>query len=345
MTASRAPRLSLPLLIGIPLVTVLVSGVTVHVGLGLVFGLPWVWSEAGDSLLRAALYVSIMWTALILTFRWTVVHWPLAGPRDVVRHVATVVAAGFLSFVVASGLHRLLFDDTLPGVVFAIISVVSALATAVLATILYGALAWQRLREAEAAALRAELRALRAQINPHFLFNALNTIAALVRIRPQEAERVTEHLADLFRYSLAASDRPTVRLAEELESAETYLAIEQARFGGDMHIEIDVPPDLRQRPVPSLVLQPLVENAVQHGLRASGECGTVTIRARGGEGKPLAVEVLDTGAGFGTDQIGDVLGRGTGLTNVHERLRGALGGDAGLRLVPGGIAIDIPAHA
>ena len=340
---AEAPPLSWRVLLGVPVVTVLVTGFAVHLGLGLVLDEPWRWSALGGSLLRAALYVSVMWPGTVAVFRWTVRHWPLRGAGDVARHAGALVLASVVLFVAASGLVRLLLGDVTPWRVFAVIITVSAVATGGLATVLYGLLAAQRLRAARDAALEAELRALRAQINPHFLFNALNTIAALVRIRPADAERVTEDLADLFRYSLAASDRAAVPLAEEVASVQTYLAIERARFGDALGVEIDVPESLRGRPVPSLILQPLVENAVTHGLRAAGGGGTVTVRARGEAAGPLALDVLDTGPGFGTEAIADVLGRGTGLTNVHERLRAALGPEAGLRLVPGGVRAHLPA--
>ena len=338
------PRLSWGVLVGVPVGAALVSGLAVYAGLFLASGDGvWRWGGVAQSTLRAAIYVGVMWPGLLLTSRATVAHWPLRGPGDIARHVAAIVAMSALLFVLGTVAVRLLLGDVIPVRVIALIAIVAAATTAGLSTVLYGALAWQRLRRAEAAALQAELRALRAQINPHFLFNSLNTIAALARVRPDEAERVTEHLADLFRYSLAASEAPSVSLGDEVASAETYLAIERARFGAALAVEVDVPDALRARPVPSLVLQPLVENAVQHGVRRAEGHGTVTVRARD-DGGALVVEVLDTGPGFGTDSIADVLGRGTGLTNVHERLRATHGPGAGLRLVPGGVALHIPAH-
>ena len=333
--------LSRRLLVGIPAVAVVLSGLAVHALLVWTSLDRWRWGDAAFSLANATVYVAVMWTAAVLTFQWTTVRWPLRSLPDVAAHVAAQVATTVLSFVVGSAAVRLILGGIYPPSVFAVIAAVAAVSMAGLATVLYGALAYQRLREAEAAALRAELRALRAQINPHFLFNALNAIAALARSRPAEAERVTEHLADLFRYSLAASDRPRVSLGEEVGSAETFLAIEQARYGDALTVRVDVPAELRGAQVPSLTVQPLVENAVKHGLRRTGGAGTVTIRARR-DGAALVVSVLDTGPGFGTDDVADVLGRGTGLTNVAERLRADLGPEAGLRLVPGGIALRVP---
>ena len=313
-------RLSRTVLFGVPVATILVSGFAVHIGIGLTYGYPWRWSTLLDSLLRATLYVGVMWPATIATSQWTLRRWSLRSAADVAKHVAALVACTLVSFTAVTAILRLIDGVATPFPIFVIIAFVASLSAAVLATILYGGLAMQRLRASEAAAVAAELRALRAQINPHFLFNALNTIAALVRIRPEAAERVTENLADLFRYSLAASDRPTVTLAEEIDSARLYLDIEQARYGDDLTVEVNVPDELARTPVPSLVLQPLVENAVKHGVRQRDGRGTVRVQATA-ESTALMIRVSDTGPGFGSDDIEDVLGRGTGLTNVAERLR------------------------
>ena len=320
MPAPPPFRLSRAVLFGVPIATILVSGVAVYVGIGLTYGYSWRWPGLFDSLLRASLYVGLMWSSAVLTSQWTLNRWPLRSAADVARHVAALVAATLVSFTTATALLRLLDGAATPFPIFAIIAFVSAFSMAVLATVLYGGLAVQRLRASEAAAVAAELRALRAQINPHFLFNALNTIAALVRVRPEAAERVTEDLADLFRYSLAASDHPTVTLGEEIDSARLYLGIEQARYGEDLTVEFSVPDELARTPVPSLVLQPLVENAVKHGVRQRDGRGTVRVEATA-EGNALVIRVSDTGPGFGSGDIDDVLGRGTGLTNVAERLR------------------------
>jgi len=313
-------RLSRAVLFGVPVATTLVSGLAVYVGIGLTYGYTWRWHGLLDSLLRATLYVGLMWSSAVLTSQWTLKRWPLRSATDVARHVAALVVATLVSFTTATALLRLLDGVATPFPIFLIIAFVSALSMAVLATVLYGGLAVQRIHASEAAAVAAELRALRAQINPHFLFNTLNTIAALVRVRPEAAERVTEDLADLFRYSLAASDHPTVTLAEEIDSAQLYLNIEQARYGDDLTVEINVPDELARTPVPSLVLQPLVENAVKHGVRQRDGRGTVRVSATT-DGNALMVHVSDTGPGFGSRDIEDVLGRGTGLTNVAERLR------------------------
>ena len=346
-TVSTPPLvLSRRLLVGVPVVVVVLSGLAVPAAFVVGGSESWDLGDVGFSILNAGVYVSVMWPLSVVVLRWTLARWPLRGTADVGRHVAAQVGATVVGFAVASGAVRLLLGVVYPPALFAVVAAVAALSTAVLSAVLYGTLAAQRLRASEAAAVAAELRALRAQINPHFLFNALNTVAALVRTRPAQAERVVEDLADLFRYSLAASERPDVTLAEEIASAELFLGIERARYGDDLAVSVDVPQRLRRARVPSLVLQPLVENAVKHGVRRAGGRGAVSVTARR-EGADLVVRVSDTGPGFGTDDLADVLGRGTGLTNVADRLGAALGHRASLALGSGDggtVVVRLPYH-
>ena len=343
------PRLSRRLLVGVPLAVIVASGLAVPAAFLIGGGERWSGADVAFSVLNAAIYVGVMWPMSVGVLRWTLARWPLRGPSDIARHVAAQVVTTVVAFVVASGVVRLVLGVVYHPALFAVVGAVAAMSSAILSSVLYGTLAAQRLRASEAAAVAAELRALRAQINPHFLFNALNTVAALVRTRPAEAERVVEDLADLFRYSLAASERPDVTLAEEVASAELFLGIERARYGDDLTIEIDVPPDLRTARMPSLVLQPLVENAVKHGVRKTGGRGTVSVEAHR-DGADVVLRVADTGPGFGTDDVDDVLGRGTGLTNVADRLRAALGARAALTLGPdtgdgGTVVVRLPYEA
>ena len=138
----------------------------------------------------------------------------------------------------------------------------------------------RRVLESEVGAREAELRALRAQLNPHFLFNSLNSINALVGSDPEGARRMCEHLGDFLRTTLALGARDDVALAEELELVERYLAIERVRFGERLRSRLDCPEALAACRVPPLLLQPLVENAVKHGVAALVEGGTIEITAR-----------------------------------------------------------------
>lgn len=166
----------------------------------------------------------------------------------------------------------------------------------------------------------SELSALRAQINPHFLFNSLNSIAALIRISPEKAESVTEDLADVFRYTLRASDHPLVQLKEELEIMRLYLNIEKARFGDRLAVEIEVPEELLNIPIPVLTLQPLVENAIKHGVSKKEGQHLVKVSLTTLNNQ-IQISVSDTGPGFQHSNFEQLLNQGTGLSNVFQRLK------------------------
>jgi signal transduction histidine kinase len=184
----------------------------------------------------------------------------------------------------------------------------------------------ERLR---AMATEAELKALKAQINPHFLFNTLNTIAALIHSDPAQAESTVERLAGMFRYVLAGSERGSVPLHEELTFVDDYLKIEQVRFGKRLRFTRQVAPELRDVPVPSLILQPLVENAVRHG---QGEDGTVDL-ALGVEldGDHVSITIADQGPGISEPPANGQFS-GHGLRNVNERLQKTYGQAYGLQI-------------
>jgi sensor histidine kinase YesM len=185
----------------------------------------------------------------------------------------------------------------------------------------YRALAENRVREERLRELaaRSELKALKAQINPHFLFNALNSISALVSVNPDAAQRTLERLAGIFRGTLLASENESVPLGKELELVDAYLDVERARFGKRLVVVEDVAAEARSVEVPPLILQPLVENAVRHGISPRVEGGTVRIEARlrGGE---LVLAVEDDGPGVGEAPLEQVLASGYGLRNVRDRL-------------------------
>ena len=173
---------------------------------------------------------------------------------------------------------------------------------------------------------KAQMRALQAQINPHFLFNTLNTLAALIDGNPEKAEHVTENLADVFRYALDSTRKERVTLDDEVKFLESYLAIEKARFDTRLSYSFDVDPAARSLSIPPMILQPLVENAVRHGIGQKIEGGEVRVSARLDAGR-LTLRVEDTGAGFGGERPG-----GVGLTNTRDRLRHAYGDTAEFRI-------------
>lgn len=190
----------------------------------------------------------------------------------------------------------------------------------------------------------AEIKALHAQINPHFLFNALNTIVSFIRFRPEQARELLIHLGEYFRRNLHDSGG-YVSLAEELEHIEAYLAIERARFGEKLQVKYDIEAGVERFVVPGLILQPLVENAVKHGLLPKREGGTVAIRARRTDGRTLELTVADDGVGMDKDPFVPVQDRtegkrrlsGIGLSNVKSRLQSVYGQPYGIVIesVPG----------
>jgi signal transduction histidine kinase len=174
-----------------------------------------------------------------------------------------------------------------------------------------------RERELRELAVSAQLAALRAQLNPHFFFNSLNSIAQLISTDPTKAEACVERLAEIFRYMLRRGHSEFVPLQEELEIAEAYLEIERARFGDDLTVEEQIDERSRQVLLPELILQPLVENAVKHGISHKVGGGRVRIEAAFDNGD-LRLMVADTGAGVRNSAA--IFDSGVGLKNVRDRL-------------------------
>jgi signal transduction histidine kinase len=219
-------------------------------------------------------------------------------------------------------------------------------------------LRWRERQAAEYASLarERELAALKAQINPHFLFNTFNSISATVHVAPEEARQMLADLADLFRYALDSTDDDAVPLADEIEFAKSYLDLEAHRFHDRLEVRyaIDVPDDALDVRVPPMILQPLVENAIKHGISPSEDGGTVTVSVTRSDppSGALRVEVADTGVGpdadveagpidagieAETDAAGDAPAEpgaarparasstGVGLSNTNRRLIHAFG--------------------
>jgi two-component sensor histidine kinase len=167
---------------------------------------------------------------------------------------------------------------------------------------------------------QARLNALRMQLDPHFLFNALNTISSHVERDPKLTRLMIEHLGDLLRMSLESKDRQEVPLAEELAFLDHYLAIQKIRFGRRLKVEIDIAPEVRYAQVPSLFLQPLVENAIRHGISPRASGGTVAVTAEPADGR-LAIRVSDDGAGLPAGWSLEQ-STGLGLSVTRERIAG-----------------------
>ncbi len=176
-----------------------------------------------------------------------------------------------------------------------------------------------RERELRELAATAQLAALRAQINPHFLFNSLNSIAQLIHTDPDRAETCVQRLAEIFRYLLRRAEKEFVPLSEELQVAEAYLDIERARFGERLRVETHIDPASTQHLIPNLILQPLVENAIKHGLSRKVGGGTVHIDAAL-RGEVLTLAVRDDGMGMSPAALAQVYEHGVGLRNLRDRL-------------------------
>ena len=177
-----------------------------------------------------------------------------------------------------------------------------------------------RLERLEKSASEARLNALRMQLDPHFLFNALNTISSQVERDPKLARRMIEHLGDLLRLSLESKDRQEVPLAEEMAFLEHYLAIQKIRFGDHLRIETQIAPEVKCAFVPCLFVQPLVENAIRHGISRRASGGTVIVSAHR-DGNRLDIRVLDDGVGLPTGWTLEKSG-GVGLSVTRQRVAG-----------------------
>jgi len=190
----------------------------------------------------------------------------------------------------------------------------------------------QKLEEQKRLLLEARLDALQRQINPHFLFNTLNSIASLVRLRPEQARELIVKLANILRALLKDHDS-YVPFREELNFTEDYLGIEVVRFGAEkLRVVKEIDANTLELPVPSMLLQPLVENSIKHGLEPRISGGTITLRSRLESGT-LIIEVEDDGVGIAPDRalrtgMLDQQGTGIGMRNVRERLEVLYGEDA-----------------
>lgn len=185
-------------------------------------------------------------------------------------------------------------------------------------------------------AAEAQLNALQAQINPHFFFNVLNTIIATSRTSPNRSRRLLIHLADFFRKTLK-SHGTLITLREEMSFVKTYLILEKARFGRKLYFKGEIPEELMDALLPRLSIQPLVENAVKHGISEKIGNGVVCVKVEQRE-MELYISVADDGVGIQSERLQEVLkpgvgsGNGVGMSNVHERLIGYYGEEYGLRI-------------
>ena len=171
----------------------------------------------------------------------------------------------------------------------------------------------------ETSLVEAQLQALQRQVHPHFLFNTLNTISGLMRSNVGAADQMIDQLGDLLRMTLHTSGTQQQSLKDELDVVQKYLEIEQTRFGGRLSIEMHIEPETLDALLPTLLLQPLVENAVRHGIAPNARPGWIAIHSRRA-GTRLVVDIRDSGDGLPPDRL-MALNRGVGLTNTRARLQ------------------------
>jgi two-component system LytT family sensor kinase len=207
--------------------------------------------------------------------------------------------------------------------------------------------AQRRLADAESAAQAAQVRALRYQVNPHFLFNTLNSLSSLVMTgRADRAENMLLALSTFFRTSLSLDPSADVSLAEEIDLQRLYLDIEMARFPDRLTVEIDVPQELEQARLPALLLQPIVENAIKYGVSKSRKAVVIRIEARHLDNHRMVLEISNRLKHGGKDELPAATheGTGLGLANVRQRLEARWGNRASCRYGPmtsGGYKVSV----
>ena len=287
---------------------------------------------------------AIYWTAFALltpAFLWLCGRFPLIGQRR-----GRAFAVHFLAAPVLATAQVFLYWVLRGGIGLGHTAFVPAAVTAywkywVIVGLLHG-VAYARLYAREqrsAAELRAQLTdaqldRLKAQLQPHFLFNTLNSIAVLMQDDTPRARTMLLKLSDMLRAVVTSSGEQFVPLSRELAFIGQYLDIQQMRFGERLRVEMEIAVDAEREMIPHFLIQPLVENAVQHGIAPAEHGGTVTIRARR-DPEHLCIEVTDAPRAP-ADRGADAAGTGVGLSNTRERLAGLYGGRARLTITPVG---------
>ncbi|MBZ5635505.1 MAG: histidine kinase [Acidobacteriia bacterium] len=285
-----------------------------------------IWSQA----LSVAVPLCLFYAFVCLTPWYLCRAFPL-GTAGVARLLVNHLGAAILACALWIGLARLLaavmdlgsrLDSAIPQLV-----VIGLLLYLLSVALHYAFLAVEASREAALQTRDAELRALKSQINPHFLFNCLNSISALTSTDPGRARDMCVLLSDFLRKTLGLGERESISWREELELARTYLEVEQVRFGARLQVEMQVDDACAECQVPPLVLQPLIENAIKHGIATMVEGGTVRLEGHVENGN-LAVRVENS---F-DPEAPSPRRHGLGLRNVRSRLQTRFGDAAHLHL-------------
>ncbi len=228
------------------------------------------------------------------------------------------------------GANRLFYLHATSAWLALLLIVATVLAIAIPIKIWNSARIEHQLIEQEKLLMAARIEALSSQINPHFLFNTLNSISSLIRTKPETARMLVGKLSALLRQRLKSRDH-FVTLREELQAIDQYLDIEVVRFGPQLKVDKRLSPDTLDLRVPSMILQPLIENSIKHGLTAKLGGGTITLRSFLARAH-LVIEVADDGFGMSEEQLRNALTAGIGLSNVNERLSVTYGANYQLKL-------------
>ena len=266
-----------------------------------------------------------------------VLAWEGPGSHALVRHLTSAAIESGTTQASATGIVApLSVEDRVVGTVVVMSDEATAglaRATTEIARWMSSQLELAELDKSRTALMEAELRALRAQISPHFIYNSLGAIASFVRTDPERARELLLEFADFTRYSFRQHGEFTT-LSEELRSIERYLVLEKARFGDRLRVITRIAPEVLSVTVPFLSIQPLVENAVRHGLEAKSGAGTITVIAQDA-GTECVITIEDDGVGVEPDQIrralsGAMQSDSVGLGNVDARMRTVYGNEYGI---------------
>ncbi|MFQ6082804.1 MAG: sensor histidine kinase [Candidatus Aminicenantia bacterium] len=303
----------------------------------------------------ALIFTTTIWGSQELIHQYIILKFPIIPFQSFVikeisiSSIAVLFVTGIDLFIIKIFLKIPPFNPLNPRE-FLFILLINLTVTTIFISIHYASSFYQEIqkriiaeKEAKEMATKAEFKALKAQINPHFLFNTLNSIAALTRLNPGKAEKMIENLAEIFRYTLQSSQKELITLKQELDLIDTYIQIEKARLGERLKIEKKISPENLEIAIPSLIIQPVVENAIKHGVSTHSEIGKIKIIAHK-ENKIIKIRIEDNGPGIPKNKLSNIFSSGTGLQNISDRLE-KIYGQKGLleieNIMPHGLAVTI----
>lgn len=304
--------------IGIIVITIIISLFDFHPN-------PYFWfiETMRNLVISASISFTIFFLSIIFQMNKIILKWGYF-----LLTILLFALGGFLGGIIAWGINVLLFGFTITHPWF-YFTITSSLAV-IFGIIGYGYISIQHKFRKTAAKLaekeiveqkliilktKAELEALRAKVNPHFFFNTLNSIASLIPEDPEKAEDVVQRLSHLFRYTLDASNHDLVSLSEEMEFVSEYLEVEKVRLVERLNYSLEFDDELADYNIPGMLLQPLVENSIKHGISKLKEGGEINISCQK-ENDNCVIEIVDTGVGFDKSTFTE----GFGLQGVRERL-------------------------